>query len=93
MAGNSVAPEAIAGGADSFMVLREMIRAGMGVAVLPTYLGDSDPGLQPRPDLMPEITVPLWVATYSELSDVPRIRIVRQHLVSCLRARPDLRLP
>lgn len=72
----NVAPEAIVAGADSFLVLREMARAGMGLAVLPGYVGDSCPGLERRDGLMPASSVPVWVATYGALRQVPRIRIV-----------------
>lgn len=89
MAAN-VPPEAIAGGADSFMVLRELARSGIGAAVLPAYLGENVRGLVPRPELMPEVAVPIWVATYSELRDVPRIRIVREQLLAHLASREAL---
>lgn len=89
MAAN-VAPEAIAGGADSFVVLRELCRAGVGVAILPVYLGEGVPGLVARPELMADIRVPVWVASYTELRDVPRIRIVREHLLAHLAEQADL---
>ena len=89
MAAN-VEPEAIAGGADSFVVLRELCRAGVGVAILPVYLGEGVPGLVARPELMADIRVPVWVASYTELRDVPRIRIVREHLLAHLAEQADL---
>ena len=74
----------IASGADSFMVLREMAAAGLGQAPLPTYLGDTTPELKTLPDAMPDLHVPIWVATFAELSDVPRIRLVRTHILDYL---------
>ena len=87
---DNVGPEAITGAADSFMVLREMALAGVGVAYLPGYLGQ---GLEPRPDLAPEIQVPVWVASYTELADVPRIRVVREQLVAYVARQPGLIAP
>ncbi|TMV13656.1 LysR family transcriptional regulator [Arenibacterium halophilum] len=85
----NIAPEQITAGADSFMVLREMARAGLGIAVLPDFVGADTPGLLRRPDLMPPDFVPIWVATYAELRDVPRIRLVRQEILGYLSERAD----
>lgn len=79
MAAN-VPPETIGAGADSFLVLRRMIRAGMGAAPLPAFLGTGDPALVPRSDLMPDLSVPVWVAGFGELRDVPRIRVTMARL-------------
>ena len=50
-------------------------KAGIGLALLPCYLGDSDPGLRraiatPIPELMRE----LWIVTHSDLRRTARIR-------------------
>ncbi|MAY85775.1 MAG: hypothetical protein CML02_03480 [Pseudooceanicola sp.] len=85
----NIAPEQITAGADSFMVLREMARACLGIAVLPDFVGADTPGLLRRSDLMPPDFVPIWVATYAELRDVPRIRLVRQEILGYLSERAD----
>lgn len=86
MAAN-VAPENVVASADSFLVLRQMALAGMGLAVLPVFLGDGVPGLVWRRDAMPATSVPIWVATHAELRDVPRIRIVREQILAYLAER------
>ena len=85
----NVAEDRIVGGSDSFMVLREMALTGTGIAILPAFLGEPAPGLVHRRDLMPEMSVPVWVATYGELRDVPRIRIVRERILDYLADRRD----
>lgn len=80
----------IAAGSDSFVVLRQLALAGMGTAILPVFLGEGCSGLVRCPDPAPVLSVPIWVATHSELHDAPRIRIVREQILAYLRARADL---
>ncbi len=89
MAAN-VPPQRIAAGADSFLVLREMALLGMGMAILPVFVGDAAAGLSRRPEAMPPITVPIWVGTHSDLRDVPRIRVVRDRILAYLARRAHL---
>jgi len=86
----NIAPEQIAGRADSFLVLRDLALRGMGLAVLPVIVGDRVPGLCVRSGLLPEISVPIWVATHAELHDVPRFRIVRERILDYLASKADL---
>ena len=76
----------MSGGADSFMVLREMVAAGMGQSILPCYVGDPDPRLQRTTDA-PHMTVPIWVASHADLADAPRLRTLRMQLVQAFQAR------
>jgi DNA-binding transcriptional LysR family regulator len=81
-------PNDMSGGADSFLVLREMTAAGMGQSVLPCYVGDPDPRLQRIADA-PHMTVPIWVASHADLADAPRLRTLRKQLVDALLVRSD----
>jgi DNA-binding transcriptional LysR family regulator len=50
-------------------------RAGMGLAVLPCYLGDPEPQLRralPRP--VPELARELWIVTHTDLKATARVR-------------------
>lgn len=73
--------------ADSFLVLQQLARQGLGMTVLPCYVGDADPGLVRHDDLLPRIEVDLWVASHVELADAPRIVAARRLLAECLAAR------
>ena len=72
---------------DSFLSLREMVAAGLGRAILPRILGDHDPRLHRATPDLPDLSVPVWVASHSDMANVPRILAVRAHLIKALRAR------
>lgn len=76
--------DAIAGGSDSFVVLREMVAGGMGRSILPCCLGDADSRLVRLPDV-PPLSVPIWVASHADLADAPRLRTLRLQLAAALR--------
>ncbi len=79
-----VLPENVVAGSDSFLVLQRLARAGLGATALPAFLGMADPVLVPRADLMPDLQVPVWVASFAELCDVPRIRVTTARLLAFL---------
>ncbi|MEP3333381.1 LysR family transcriptional regulator [Sedimentitalea sp.] len=85
-----ISPERIATGSDSFLVLRELAKLGLGSAILPVFVGDRTPELVSHPDKMPTLSVPIWVGTHSDLRDVPRIRIVRERILDFLAARAPM---
>lgn len=72
-------------GADSFVVLRELARRGMGRVVLPRVLGDGAPGLEPLEGLLPEMPVPVWVACHRDIAGQPRIARLVGALTAALR--------
>lgn len=74
----------LAATADSFITLRALAAGGLGRSVLPCILGDADPDLCRIDCGMPDISVDIWVASHVDLADVPRIRAVREHLVTSL---------
>lgn len=76
-------------------------RESAGVAILPRYVGDSDPHLchVPMPD---EPSEPIWLTVHQDLKRTPRVRAVLDHLFRALsedaellrgRARPLLPAP
>ena len=58
-------------------------RAGMGVALLPYFLGE-DPALQPMPVACPLPVRDIWMVVHSDLRRAPRIRAVMDFLVEQL---------
>lgn len=68
-----LAPDAVQGGADSFMTLAAMAAAGLGQTILPCVIGDADPRLRRVWDVVPEMSVPIWVALHADLQGVPRL--------------------
>jgi DNA-binding transcriptional LysR family regulator len=59
-------------------------RASAGVAILPRYLGDSEPELRhlPMPD---EPAEPVWLTVHRDLKETPRIRAVLDFLGAALK--------
>lgn len=83
MAG-ALSGDAPRGGADSFLTLAEMVAAGLGQAILPCILGGEDPRLERCRGVVPDLAVPVWVASHSDLRDVPRLRAARALLVEAI---------
>lgn len=71
-------------GADSFVVLRELVAQGVGRSVLPLCLGLGDPRLIRLPDPQVWQPVPIWVASHRDLADAPRLRGLRRRMVDAL---------
>ncbi len=63
---------------DSFEHALAMLRAGLGIALLPAFLERSCPDLQPLTDAISSLRTPLWVITHKELSQTMRIKVVMQ---------------
>lgn len=81
---SNVPKEAIAGTADSFVVLRELAACGAGSSILPVILGQTDPRLRRVDGMIGDIAAPLWVACHADLAGVGRVQAVRAALMSGL---------
>lgn len=79
----------VAGAADSFLALHQLVGAGAGCAFLPTFLGRNDPRLVPLDDEAPTYLVPIWVATHKDLADLPRLDKVRRTLADAIGREAD----
>lgn len=62
--------------ASSLLALRAAARSGMGVAPLPCYLADPDPGLHRARAPVADMESALWLLTHPDLRRVARIRAV-----------------
>jgi DNA-binding transcriptional LysR family regulator len=81
---DSLSDSDITDGADSFMTLRELALQGRGLAILPRFLGDSDPRLSRIIGMMPPLSVDIWVASHVDLAGVPRIALMRRLLTEAI---------
>jgi DNA-binding transcriptional LysR family regulator len=61
-------------------------RAGLGLAALPHYLGDSDPRLQRHQVGQKPVRRDVWLAVHRDLRQVPAVRAVMDFLASCLKS-------
>lgn len=61
---------------DNFTHAAAMARAGLGIALLPTFIEGSLVDLQPLTATIEALDTPLWLVTHAELRNVPRIQVM-----------------
>lgn len=83
----AIDPATIRGSSDSFMILREMVAIGQSQTLLPCVLGDADARLRRHDGILPEMSVPVWVASHADVARAPRVRSVVSALAEALDAR------
>jgi DNA-binding transcriptional LysR family regulator len=67
---------------NNWLVLRDAVRAGAGVTVLPCYLGDGDPGLRRLGPVLGGVAADQWLLVHRDLRTLPRVRAVMDTLVA-----------
>jgi len=79
---------------DLSMALLEACRASAGIAVLPRYVGDREPGLvhvTATLGAIPEApTETIWITVHKDMRDTPRVRVVLDHLAKTIAADATL---
>jgi DNA-binding transcriptional LysR family regulator len=65
---------------NNWLVLREAVRSGAGLAILPCYLGDPDPGLK-RLRVIDEVFADQWLLVHRDLRALPRVRAVMDAVI------------
>lgn len=70
---------------NSLLHISHAIRAGLGVGILPCYLGDHAPGLRRLGRPLPELASPFWLLTHPDLRRVVRIRAVMEWIPRLLK--------
>jgi DNA-binding transcriptional LysR family regulator len=72
---------------DIFNAAAAMLRTGIGVGVLPCFMEASHPELVAVSDVIPEMTVPVWMLTHPDLRDTARVRVFMQHVGDAIAER------
>ncbi len=72
---------------DTLVSILSAIRSGMGLAVLPCYLGDEDPDIIQLTDPIPELEYGLWFLMHPDLRGVVRIHALMDFLTDAVRAQ------
>lgn len=67
---------------NNWLLLREAVRGGTGLAVLPCHMGDADPGLRRLGPPIEEAATEQWLLVHRDLRVLPRIRGVMEALVA-----------
>jgi DNA-binding transcriptional LysR family regulator len=76
---------------DSTVAMQSMVRHGLGIAVLPCYTADRDPGLRRiLPDLLSEGTPDLWVLHHPDVRRVSRVSLFADFITDVIRSDLDL---
>ncbi|MCF4167304.1 LysR family transcriptional regulator [Zavarzinia compransoris] len=70
----------IAAQVDTTLIMLRAVQAGIGVAVLPTVLGDGCPSLERLSPLLPELRQDVWLLTPRELLTTARVRAFYDHM-------------
>lgn len=63
---------------ESSVVIWEMVKRGMGVAMMMRAVAERTPGMVNLLPRMAPIPVPIWLVTHQELQSTPRIRLVQE---------------
>ncbi|HYG90105.1 MAG TPA: LysR family transcriptional regulator [Azospirillum sp.] len=71
----NVPPERVVYRSNSLLGLTAAVRAGVGVAALPCFLADPEPGLRRIGPVVPEMATGLWLLTHPDLRRVARVRV------------------
>lgn len=85
----SLGAAAISFKADSLALLTHAARAGLGVALLPCYLGEST-GLTRIRDPLDDVTTDLWLLTHADLRKTARVRALLDFLSDALGEKRSL---
>lgn len=72
---------------DIFNAAAAMLRTGIGVGVLPCFMEPSHPELVAVSEVIPEMTVPVWMLTHPDLRDTARVRVFMQHVGDAIAER------
>jgi len=86
----SIDPARVALRANSFAALCRAAEAGLGVAVLPCFVGDRSATLRRVGEPIAEAATELWVLTHADLRRSPRVRALMGHLAGELRRQREL---
>lgn len=75
---------------DDTLLTQSAIREGLGVSILPCFMGDSDPLLERYGDPDPAYNLGLWVLLHPDLKRTARVLTFRDHMVQAINDQKDL---
>jgi DNA-binding transcriptional LysR family regulator len=76
---------------DSMEAMHAMVRAGLGVSILPCYTADRDPALRRlTPEAMTDAKFDIWVLSHPGLRRTRRLRMFAEFVAETIRADLDL---
>lgn len=72
---------------DIFNAKAAMLRTGIGVGVLPTFMQDKHPELVAVSEPIPELAAPVWMLTHPDLRRTARVRAFMQFVGDAIATR------
>jgi DNA-binding transcriptional LysR family regulator len=85
-----VPAERVALSVDTLVGMASAVRAGIGIGMLLTLLGDGDDQLVRVREPDPQLDTDVWILTHADLKHVPRIHLFTQFMYERLRAQPGI---
>lgn len=70
---------------NNLLVQRQAARAGIGLGVMPTYVGDQDAGLRRAFNLGDEMGLDLWLLTHPDLRDTARVKVFNEFILQAVK--------
>lgn len=75
---------------DDTLLTQAALREGMGVAILPCFMGDPDPALTRCSEPQPEWDLGLWILLHPDLKRTTRVLVFRDHMMGAITAQSEL---
>jgi DNA-binding transcriptional LysR family regulator len=72
---------------DIFNAVAAMLHTGIGVGVLPSFMEARLPDLVAVSEVIPELSVPVWMLTHPDLRQTARVRAFMQHVGDAMAQR------
>ena len=75
---------------DDTLLTQPALREGLGVSILPCFMGDADPGLARYSDPRPEWDLGLWILLHPDLRRTARVIAFRDYMIEAIQAQQDV---
>lgn len=88
--GERVPKNRIAATSTSVLTMAASVRSGLGLALLPCFLGDADPQLERLSETVEDVASTLWLLTHRDLKECARVRAFLDFTSTFLSQQRDL---
>ena len=75
---------------DDTQLTHAAVRAGVGISILPCFMGDTDPLLERYCEPDPAFNLGLWVLLHPDLKRTARVLTFRDHMIKAIKQKKDL---
>lgn len=75
---------------DGLLSMLEALKIGLGVGILPCFMGDNTPELLRLPGSKPQPDLKLWLLMHPDIRNVKRVKVVKEFLIDLLKSKADL---